>query len=480
MKFKTKIFLSFIALTTVGVLLSGTILYKKMNDMVLALIEDQIIAVADTVPVFMDKRLVEDVVRGDGSGTYYDELKGLLIEATSINREQFNLVPFKNIYIAQPTKNYDEIQIIVDGYPSESDKSFPFGKIQQVDPEIVKNLQRPFVTRKLQRTKWGNYYTGSAPIVDENGNYIATLIVEVDAKVISNQFLQTLSYLVAAGMLSILIALILAGILSHLVSHSLEVIEEGVLKIEQGDYSAQIELDSHDEFEHLSNSINHMVKGLNERDRLKMGFSRYVSEYVLNQVLSSDRHFMQGERKTITVLFSDIRNFTSLSENLSAEEVVAFLNDYFNVMIDVIFRHKGTLDKFMGDGMMVIFGAPLDDENQESNAVAAAIDMQNALFGINEKLASRNVDPLQVGIGVHTGLAVVGNIGSEKRMEYTAIGDTVNIASRLEQQTKNFDENIIISDATAQKLSKEVSVVDHGKVSLKGKEVQIGIFGVNT
>jgi len=218
---------------------------------------------------------------------------------------------------------------------------------------------------------------------------------------------------------------------------------------------------------------------LTERDRLKLGFSRYVSEFVLNKVLSSEKHFLEGQRKKITVLFSDIRDFTKLAENLPAEQVVRFLNEYFNVMIDVIFKHRGTLDKFMGDGMMVMFGAPLDDANQEENAIRAAIDMQNALTEFNAKVKEHGDIQMDVGIGIHTGLAVVGNIGSEKRMEYTAIGDTVNIAARVEQLTKNYESKIIATEETVQSMKDKFSITSFGQVQVKGKSQEISIYGID-
>jgi len=479
MKFKAKIFISFILLTIVGVVLSAVVLYSKMNRMVLSLIEDQIRAVVETTVIFMDENLVEEIIADNGKNRKaYNRLKKLLVEATQKNQGAYNLIPFRNIYIALPSKDPGYITLVADGY-ADPGISFEFGAQESASQEFIEHLNEIYISPKNKENVYGSWYSGYAPIRDQNGNYIATLIVEVNSQVMENELLQTLSYLVAAGMLAILIALIVAGILSHLVTRSLEVIEDGVKKIEKGDYSAQILLHTEDEFEHLGHSINHMVKGLTERDRLKLGFSRYVSEFVLNKVLSSEKHFLEGQRKKITVLFSDIRDFTKLAENLPAEQVVRFLNEYFNVMIDVIFKHRGTLDKFMGDGMMVMFGAPLDDANQEENAIRAAIDMQNALTEFNAKVKEHGDIQMDVGIGIHTGLAVVGNIGSEKRMEYTAIGDTVNIAARVEQLTKNYESKIIATEETVQSMKDKFSITSFGQVQVKGKSQEISIYGID-
>ena len=480
MKFKFKIFISFIALITAGIVLTGSILYMKMNRLVLSLIQDQIRGVAETIPIFMDKDLVKEVLASNGKNRKaYDALKGMLVEATLRNRVDYNLIPFRNIFVVVPSVNENHVFILADGFGNPKD-SWPYGHEFRGTPDFIANLDTSYVSPYLQEGVHGNrWYSGSSPIRDLDGVYIATLGIEVDSYVIDNQFLQTFTALLAAGMLAILIALIIAGVISHLVTRSLEIIEGGVKEIESGNYKARISLQTEDEFQHLGDTINHMVEGLTERDRLKEGFSRYVSKHVLNRVLESDRHFLVGERRRITVLFCDIRNFTTLSEKLSAEKVVGLLNKYFDKMIDVIFHNKGTLNKFMGDGMMVIFGAPLEDDKQEENAVNAAVSMVQTLKSINDEIAKDGIEAIKIGVGVHTGLAVVGNIGSDKRMEYTAIGDTVNVAARVEQLAKNYDDPIIVTEETATHLQGKYPFQNRGKVELKGRTEEIGIFSLS-
>lgn len=481
MKFKFKIFISFIALVTAGIVLTGSILYMNMNRIVLSLIQDQIRGVADTIPIFMDKDLVVEVIASQGTNKKaYDDLKGMLVEATLKNREHYNLIPFRNIFVVVPSQNPGHTVLVADGYGNPS-TSWNYGREQRTTTDLIEHLNSTYVSPYTQKGAIGNYwYSGFSPIRNENGVYIATLVIDVDAYVINNEFLQTFTTLLAASLLAILIALIFAGIMSHLVTRSLEVIEGGVKEIEAGNYSARIALDTKDEFEHLGNTINSMVEGLTERDRLKEGFSRYVSKHVLDRVLETDRHFLEGERRKITVLFCDIRNFTTLSEKLPAEKVVGLLNKYFDKMIDIIFQHKGTLNKFMGDGMMVIFGAPLEDDKQQENAITAAVSMVQTLKSINEEIVRDGIEAISIGVGIHTGLAVVGNIGSEKRMEYTAIGDTVNVASRVEQLAKNYDDPIIVSEETAKDLQGKFQFQNRGKVALKGRSEEIGIFSLNS
>lgn len=155
-----------------------------------------------------------------------------------------------------------------------------------------------------------------------------------------------------------------------------------------------------------------------------------------------------SRRKHVTVLFADMRGFTAMAEQMAPEDVVRFLNDYFDRMNRVVIRHQGTLDKFMGDGLMAIFGAPRDDPYQEEHALRAALEMRDELGRLSEELKAIGKSAVRIGIGINSGSAVVGNIGSKKRIEYTAIGDTVNVASRLEAATRDLDADILISEAT--------------------------------
>ena len=216
-----------------------------------------------------------------------------------------------------------------------------------------------------------------------------------------------------------------------------------------------------------------------EKRKMKRLFGQYVSKDVYEQLVANpDLARLGGQRRQMTVLFSDIRGFTTVSEKGQPEEIVAILNEYFTRMVEIVFAHKGTLDKFVGDMVMALFGAPLDDPNHAEHAVDAALEMIRELNRLNEKWAAEGRPALDIGIGVSTGPMIAGNIGSEAIMSYTVIGDSVNLGARLESLNKEYGTRIIISEATRAALPDRYLFRPLGDVVVKGKTRPVAIFEV--
>jgi adenylate cyclase len=216
-----------------------------------------------------------------------------------------------------------------------------------------------------------------------------------------------------------------------------------------------------------------------EKRQVKRLFSRYVPRDVYEQLLADpDRAALGGKRRRMTVLFSDVRGFTAMSEKATPEEVVSQLNEYFSRMVDVLFAHRGTLDKFVGDMVMGLFGAPLDDPDHAEHAVQAALAMTRALDDLNREWAASGRPTLDIGIGISTGDMVAGNIGSQSIMSYTVIGDTVNLGARLESLNKQYGTRVIISDATRSALEGRYDIRPLGEVTVKGKSQPVAIYEV--
>jgi len=216
-----------------------------------------------------------------------------------------------------------------------------------------------------------------------------------------------------------------------------------------------------------------------EKARIKRMMSQYLSPAVLDVVVDRHDDFARaevGRREHLTILFSDIRGFTSLSENLPPERVVELLNHYFSAMTEVIFRHQGTIDKFIGDAIMAFWGAPLRIEDHADQALLTALEMTEALTSVNAWLRERDYPPIAIGIGLHTGDVVLGNIGSQQKLDYTVIGDTVNLASRMEGLTKHYGAPVLISEATLAELTLPVPCRVVDLVRVKGKRRPIRIY----
>ena len=202
-------------------------------------------------------------------------------------------------------------------------------------------------------------------------------------------------------------------------------------------------------YNQIKNYAYQTVLAKKKEERIRFIFQKFVPQEVINQVLNlSSDAMLIGNKQKVTVLFSDIRSFTTISESLSPEDLVLSLNSYFNKMVTVIVNNNGTIDKFIGDAIMAIFGAPLVRENDAEMSVYAALLMKGALAEFNEEQKARGKTTFNIGVGLNTGDAIVGNIGSEQKIDYTVIGDTVNLASRLEGLTKKYHAFIVISEFT--------------------------------
>lgn len=220
-----------------------------------------------------------------------------------------------------------------------------------------------------------------------------------------------------------------------------------------------------------------VMDDISDAKRLKSTMYRYMTQELAEQLLENPSVAkMGGDRKDVTVLFSDIRSYTSLTETLAAEEVVEMLNDYFEVMVDAVFAHKGILDKYIGDAIMAVFGSPLPLEDHQWMAVQTAIDMRQRLIRFNQAREARNQVPIRIGIGINSDTVISGNIGSSKRMEFTAIGDGVNLGSRLEGASKLYGTDIVISESTYRPCADLVWARELDFIKVKGKSNPVAIY----
>ncbi len=228
---------------------------------------------------------------------------------------------------------------------------------------------------------------------------------------------------------------------------------------------------------YTSLTVYHYLTEERERKKIRGAFSYYVSNSVVNEMLKDpDKLKLGGEKKDLSVLFSDIRSFTSISEGMTPEDLVHLLNEYLTVMTDIVFKYDGTLDKYIGDALMAVYGAPLDQPDHPKRACASALDMMEGLKALNEKWIKEGKTPLDIGIGINTGPMMVGNMGSDQRFDYTVMGDAVNLGSRLEGANKSYKTHILISDSTYERVKDDFVCMELDHVRVKGKKQPVGIF----
>ncbi|HEX6511892.1 MAG TPA: adenylate/guanylate cyclase domain-containing protein, partial [Chloroflexota bacterium] len=247
--------------------------------------------------------------------------------------------------------------------------------------------------------------------------------------------------------------------------------------VASGDLEHKVEVNTADETGVLAHNFNQMVDGLKERDKIRDTFGRYMTQQVSDAILKGDVK-LGGETRELTMLMSDIRSFTTLSETMEPEKLVGFLNRYFSHMVGCVTAHDGVVDKFMGDAILVVYGAPVADPEHPIKAVLTALDMRERLVMFNDELISEGHLPIRIGIGVNTGEAVTGNIGSEAKVEYTVIGDTVNATQRTEDLTKEFKTDILVSETTAAKLDGRFILGEPHRITLRGRTQESLIFPV--
>lgn len=219
-----------------------------------------------------------------------------------------------------------------------------------------------------------------------------------------------------------------------------------------------------------------IIEDISEEKRVKSTMARYMSKEIVDQLLEAGEDQLGGKDQNLTILFSDVRSFTSMSEAMGPRETVSMLNEYFAVMVDVIFNNGGILDKYIGDAIMALFGAPFNTAHDADNALTVANQMMTALDALNTNRLISGKVPLDIGIGLSTGHVVVGNIGSPKRMEYTVIGDSVNLAARLESATKYYGSKVLVSETTVRELTREFPLRQIDLIRVKGKDKPVWVY----
>ncbi|MBW1786122.1 MAG: HAMP domain-containing protein [Deltaproteobacteria bacterium] len=311
------------------------------------------------------------------------------------------------------------------------------------------------------------------------GITLGNVSIAISQRAIQESIRKSVIYITVMAVVVTILGVFMSLGLSMYFSRPIRKLVDRTRDMGRGDFTQRVDINRNDELGDLGVAFNKMAQDLELKEKIRDSFGRYVTPEIVDLVLESpDNKWMKGYRVDVTVLFVDIRGFTTLSENKEPEEIVELLNDYFSDVTDVVIKYGGHLNKFVGDEAMAVFGAPVSDADHAESAVRAALDIQSAIAEGN--LKEERKSKISVGVGINSGETVAGNLGSDKRMEYTVIGDNVNVASRLTSLAKAGE--ILISERTYEHFSrKEIFIVEQrGKVSVKGRKEGLNILNVTS
>jgi adenylate cyclase len=279
------------------------------------------------------------------------------------------------------------------------------------------------------------------------------------------------------AVVAIAVAVVLALFVSRSVAEPLAHLESAMVEVERGRFDVRAPVVSNDEIGRLTEGFNRMVRGLAEREFLRETFGKYVSQEIRDEILAG-RIALQGEPREVTILFADIRDFTPWVEASDPREVVRDLNAYFTEMETAIRAHGGLVVQYIGDEIEAVFGAPVARPGHAEHAVRAALEMRARLGVWNAARAATGRPPLRNGIGIHTGTVLAGNIGSADRLSYALVGDSVNLASRLQGLTKELHADVLVSGTTRARLDGDLPLRPLPAVRVKGRVAEVEVYAL--
>ncbi len=400
----------------------------------------------------------------------------------------------RNIYVLMKTETAQVMRFAIDHDPDRPQDSARIGERYDAGafPKMLAALHEPTVEDEITSDAWGPSLAGWAPIRDAKGASLGVLGIDVAGARIDATRARILELCTGIGVLALLLLSLAAVLVGRNIEQPLGRLIDATARIAGGDLAARMLLQRTDEFGVVGERFDTMAEGLEEREFIRDTFGRYVSREVAASLLSDRSHLrLGGEERVVSVLFTDLRGYSTISESLEPAEVVDLLNRYLGAMNEVIDAHHGVIIEFLGDAILAVFGAPNDLDDHPTWAIRCAEAMATRLQELNGEwqragLASRwqqvGLSSLRQRVGIHQGPVIAGNLGSKTRAKYAVIGDTVNVAARLEQLNKEVgrdDESaLLFSDAVYAALpaSLQARAVRRGEFPVKGRQGSVGAW----
>ena len=453
----------FVAVTVLGIALVGVAIYESQKPALEETLGTLLLNIARTGALGIDPVLhaqVEAALTQDSDA--YRRVRAVLAAVQDVNGVETPIYTLTG-FDADQRRAHFMVTSRGPGLPGE-----PYPLV----PALLEPLGRAFregvaTHTRIYRNQSGTWITAFAPVRDARGRVFAVLDVDYRVEVYLAQLARIRQLVLGVSVLGGLVALGAGIMLARRVTGPVSALTRGVARVAAGDLSQALPVRSKDEVGHLTRAFNAMLEGLRQRDFIRDTFGRYVSPEVAQTLLESPEGLrLGGEKREVTVLMSDLRGYTRFVDQGDPTVVVEVLNQYLGRMTEIIVEHGGTINEFVGDGIVAFFGAPVPSADHAERAAACAIAMQVALADVNGGLEGRNVPPLEMGIGLNTGAAIVGNVGSEKRAKYTAVGTAINLAARVEGCTVG--GQVLVSPFTYERIRAVAEVGPPIPVEVKG------------
>ncbi|HEV8616571.1 MAG TPA: adenylate/guanylate cyclase domain-containing protein [Methylomirabilota bacterium] len=459
-----------VTLITVGLL--GVVIHERQKREVEDTVGTQLLNISRTAVLLIDPAVhaeAQRTLRADSQA--YRRIRKAL---AAVKTETVLTTTIRTLANYDPAARTARVIVTSDGTERP-------GETYHVAPELAETLAWSFedgVARYtgIYRSDKGVWISAFAPIVDRKGRAIAVLEVDYPLEIYFDRLRELDTTIIQSSLAAALCALVLGLLFARRLTRPISRLTGAVAHVAAGDLSQPpVPVRSSDELGRLTRSFNDMVEGLRQRDFIRNAFGRYVSPEVARTLLESpDGLRLGGHKREITVLMSDLRGYTRFAEHGDPAGVMDVLNDYLGRMADIVIEHGGTINEFIGDAIFAVFGAPVEHADHAERAAAAALAMQRAMEAMNEANAERGRPRFGMGIGIHTGEAVVGNIGSEQRTKYAVVGAAVNLAARVEGCTVG--GQILITAATVDRLGALAEVAPPITADLKGLDAPVALY----
>ena len=397
----------------------------------------------------------------------------------------------ESIYVLRPTNQPTLLRFLVD-FARGGDSATPGEEYDASDvPVMLKGFAHPAVEDKPYSDQWGSSLSGYAPIVAKDGRSIGVVGVDVKVSNLEAIKLSVMQNVALAFGLTILLLGTVAWYVARNVRVPLSKIIDAAVAISRGNLQTRIHMQRSDELGLMGQHIDMMAEQLQEREFIRETFGRYMSEDIARELLTRDQtQGLGGEERVVSVLFCDLQGYSSLSEQMPPGHIVEMLNKYLSAMTEIVYQHHGCVIEFIGDAVFAVFGAPRYIPDHAEQAVRCAMNMNKRLIALNRELEesgitrfwkNQNKQGLRIRIGIHTGRVIAGNLGCAARMKYAVIGDTVNVASRLESLNKELGTYTLISRDVFTQLPDDLAdqMNERGEQKIKGREQSINVYSID-